>query len=194
MPSVLNISPVLVGGVRSDQISWCSAVSQDGFLLVTVSVRPFVPSCSKQEPHWNLKLALQSTSPFSPSFPLTTTVSAFLFVPAPLFSCFSFFPCSLVKAFCPHLRPVSKWLNMRKPVARIRDKSFDTASLLFNSFFKYCYKNISLPLLGTNGFHQGTENSLLCSNVLPDFRAGYSPSLSKCYCDVKTAARCFWKA
>lgn len=142
---------------------------------------------------WNLnkKPALQSTSPFSPSFPLTTTVSASLFVPAPLFSCFSFFFCSLVKAFCPHLRPVSKWLNMRKPVARIRDKSFDTASLLFNSFFKYCYKNISLPLLGTNGFHQGTENSLLCSNVLPDFRAGYSPSLSKCYCDVKTAARCF---
>lgn len=34
---------------------------------------------------------------------------------------------------------------MRKLVARIGDKSFDIVSLLLNSFFKYCYKNISLP-------------------------------------------------
>jgi hypothetical protein len=41
---------------------------------------------------------------------------------------------------------------MRKLVARIENKSFDIVSLLLNSFFKYCFNNISLPPSGNSWF------------------------------------------
>lgn len=52
-------------------------------------------------------------------------------------------------------------------------------------------KNISISLLGAMVSTKIQWGLWVCCNVLPDREAGDGPSLSKCHCDVKVAARLF---
>lgn len=84
-----------------------------------------------------------------------------LFPTLPL-SPITFFPCLFINERTPRsfIPPVSKWFNLKRLVARFEDKSSDTVSPLLNDFFAYCYKNVSIFFLGTNGIHQDPVKSL----------------------------------
>lgn len=128
--------------------------------------------------------------PFCP-LPLSMYISLGVTCPPSLSDCL--LPCLLINertlgSFMPWKISDLIWEDW---LLGLKTEVFDTLSLLLSDFFAYCYKNISISLWEPMASTRIQWNLWVCGNVLPDGWTGNCLSLSKCYCNVKTAARLF---
>lgn len=144
--------------IKSLMLNWGS------FLLVTVSVWSYVPSCLKEAEGWKFEPWPQEANNsryFSAScLSSLLSLSLYLFFTF-LLSLIIFSLASLpVKGLHAHLYPPKEMIQSEKTCCQVWDKSFDTISLLPNDFFAYCFKIFYISILGANGIHQDTVKSL----------------------------------
>lgn len=83
---------------------------------------------------------------------------------------------------------------MKRPVARFEEKSFGMIILLLHNFSAYCYKNISIFRLGTNGVlprHReifGSDAMSCQTNELVTIQAYQNATVMP-----RQLQNCFWK-
>lgn len=96
-----------------------------------------------------------------------------------------------MKALHAHLYPHKEMIQSEKTCCQVWRQKFWHRKSAPKWLLCILLKFFSISILGSNGIHQDTVKSWVCCNVLPDWWTGNCPSLSKCYCNVKTAARRF---
>lgn len=141
-------SPKGKGSWRHSIILWCHWNPGPPIIEDTTYDQGFWPECK----------IMDARLGWTPSQNINMTICTFTLRSRSSLRSRHFSPACLVLSF--YYALLSEQFNMRSLVARFEDKRFDIISLLLNDFFAYCYKNISISFLGTNGILQVTVKSL----------------------------------